>query len=170
MKVSLPIATGNCAFFFKESRWGLGGFAPDKRGVGDAPPLAVGTQTLCLPCRSGMPRTAGKHLATASAGVLLRYLSLIKQRTADDFHTVALLTFAYKHRIFAKAHHRVICIENRQTISDIGCRHCRPMQALFVIGNVSRRLSEELPLVYFFLYIGVPPFSKNTDRGIMKKA
>ena len=113
---------------------------------------------------------AGKHLATASAGVLLRYLSLIKQRTADDFHTVALLTFAYKHRIFAKAHHRVICIENRQTISDIGCRHCRPMQALFVIGNVSRRLSEELPLVYFFLYIGVPPFSKNTDRGIMKKA
>ena len=40
-------------FLFKESRWGLGGFAPDKRGVGDAPPLAVGTQTLCLPRFSG---------------------------------------------------------------------------------------------------------------------
>ena len=34
-------------------KWGLGGFAPDKRGVGDAPPLAVGTQTLCLPRFSG---------------------------------------------------------------------------------------------------------------------
>ena len=44
------------------------------------------------------------------------------------------------------------------------------VQALFVVGNVSRRLSEELPLVNLFLDIGVPPFSKNTDRGIMKKA
>lgn len=111
-------------------KWGLGGFAPDKRGVGDAPPLAVGTPTLCLPCRSGMPRTAGKHLATASAGVLLWYSSLIKKRTTKNFHAVALLTFALT------------------------------MQALFVVGNVSRRLSEELPLVNFFLYIGVPPSQK----------
>ena len=44
------------------------------------------------------------------------------------------------------------------------------VQALFVVGNVSRWLSEELPLVNLFLYIGVHPFSKNTDRGIMKKA
>jgi hypothetical protein len=44
------------------------------------------------------------------------------------------------------------------------------MQALFVVGNVSRRLSEELPFVDLFLYIGASPFSKNTDRGIMKKA
>jgi hypothetical protein len=58
----------------------------------------------------------------------------------DDFHAVALLTFALT------------------------------MQALFVVGNVSRRLSEELPFVDLFLYIGASPFSKNTDRGIMKKA
>ena len=82
-------------------KWGLGGFAPTtdlsvvyKHGVGDAPPLAVGTQTLCLPCRSGMPRTAGKRLATASAGVLLRYSSFIKQLTAKNIHAVALLTLA----------------------------------------------------------------------------
>lgn len=76
----------------------------------------------------------------ASAGVLLRYSSLIKQRTAKNFYAVALLTLALA------------------------------VQALFVIGNVSRRLSEELPLVYFFLYIRASPFLKNTDMGIMKKA
>lgn len=105
-------------------KWGLGGFAPDKRGVGDAPPLAVGTQTLCLPRFSGCSTV---------------YSSFIKKQTTKNFHAVALLTFALT------------------------------MQALLV-GNVSRRLSEELPLVNLFLDIGVPPFSKNTDRGIMKKA
>lgn len=68
------------------------------------------------------------------------YSSLIKQRTAKNIHAVALLTLALT------------------------------MQALFVVGNVSRRLSEELPFVDLFLYIGASPFSKNTDRGIMKKA
>ena len=106
-------------------KWGLGGFAPDKHGVGDAPPLAVGTQTLCLPRFSGCSTV---------------YSSFIKEQTTKNFHAGALLTFA------------------------------RTMQALFVIGNVSRRLSEELPFVDLFLYIGASPFSKNTDRGIMKKA
>lgn len=106
-------------------KWGLGGFAPDKRGGGDAMSATVGTQTLCLPRFSGSSTV---------------YSSFIKQRTAKNFHAVALLTFALT------------------------------MQALFVIGNVSRRLSEELPLVYFFLYIRASPFLKNTDRGIMKKA
>ena len=106
-------------------KWGLGGFAPDKRGVGDAPPLAVGTQTLCLPRFSG-----------SSTAVLIAY------QIADSEE-------------FLRGSSAYICAYNAST---------------FVVGNVSRRLSEELPLVYFFLYIGVPPFSKNTDRGIMKKA
>lgn len=106
-------------------KWGLGGFAPDKRGVGGAMSATVGTQTLCLPRFSGSSTV---------------YSSLIKQRTAKNIHAVALLTLALT------------------------------MQALFVVGNVSRRLSEELPFVDLFLYIGASPFSKNTDRGIMKKA
>ena len=47
--------------------------------------------------------------------------ALIKQVTAENNHTIALLAFAFA------------------------------MQAFFVVGNVSRRLSEELPLVLFFL-------------------
>ena len=42
-------------FLFKESEWGLGGFAPDKLCLGEAPPRAVGVQTLCLPRFRGCP-------------------------------------------------------------------------------------------------------------------
>ena len=93
-------------FLFKESEWGLGGFAPDKLCLGEAPPRAVGVQTLCLPRFRGCP---------------VRSSALIEQVTADDNHTVALLTLTFA------------------------------MQAFFVVGNVSRRLSEELPFVLFFL-------------------
>jgi len=89
---------------FVERKWGLGGFAPDKLCLGEAPPRAVGVQTLCLPRFRGCP---------------VRSSALIKQVTADDNHTVALLTLTFA------------------------------MQTLIVVGNVSRRLSEELPFVLF---------------------
>ena len=93
-------------FLFKESEWGLGGFAPDKLCLGEAPPRAVGVQTLCLPRFRGCP---------------VRSSALIEQVTAENNHTIALLAFAFA------------------------------MQAFFVVGNVSRRLSEKLPFILFFL-------------------
>ena len=54
-------------------------------------------------------------------GSTRRSSALIEQVTAENNHTVALLALAFA------------------------------MQAFFVVGNVSRRLSEELPFVLFFL-------------------
>ena len=51
----------------------------------------------------------------------MRSSALIEQVTAENNHTIALLTLAFT------------------------------MQAFFVVGNVSRRLSEELPFVLLFL-------------------
>ena len=50
----------------KVGAWGL---RPRQVGVKGDAAVGVGSQTLCLPCRSGMPRTAGKHLAIAEAGI-----------------------------------------------------------------------------------------------------
>ena len=53
--------------------------------------------------------------------VSMRSSPLIEQVTSENNRAVALLTFAFT------------------------------MQALFVVGNVSRRLSEKLPFILFFL-------------------
>ncbi len=73
-------------------KWGLGGFAPDKRGVGDAPPLAVGTQTLCLPRFSGSSTAALIAYQTADSEEFLRGSSAY-------IYAYNANTFCYRQRV-----------------------------------------------------------------------